>query len=669
MASNQNRAAKDELQDILENLTEEEKQAFNPLPLYDLPINVRAFNSLIRTLPQSTQQEFQSKLDKFRRLNALMDISNGKANENTSSDKQETKKEKDDIHKTLRQIQKYSVGIDKKLFESVLISGVPCFVSISHDGQPEILSEVEEADRILKPFERDSNPIEQYSFATLEELKTYMERAQGESLDTLWTMVEQTVRSFNDTDERNICIMTANIIFSYFQDIIGMTHYLFAVGQVGTGKGSMLEIMHQLAYRAVLISNATAPNLYRMLGSIEKGQIGALLMDEANTIENDIFIMEVLKTGYKGSSRIPRIVDASSSKAQQVLFYTFGFKMIAAEKLPNEWKARGLLDRSLIVQSFYGKPKYRIDKVIEPRGDPRLQRLREQLTELRNLLFAFRLVNYDKPIMDIKLNLDGREEELCSGLIRLFKDTKVLEKVKMALMSFIVDRREVKANSLEAALHNEIQKLVHPKDSNPTIEVEFGVFFEQLRNTLECEPVQDNPNTVFSRKLGIKISTITISKALKNAFGARTGTRDATGTKRMIQFNVEKLKRNSRIFEELPESIEIIPSDQSDHFDRLWTITANPMLPESQVTLDRLIEDSGNENAHLVKNDAKEDSKNQSEQSEVSGKASPRQDLTVYKCPYCRAIFKAINDVTDHGIRFHPGRAVTADVLRENRIS
>jgi chromosome segregation ATPase len=47
----------------------------------------------------------------------------------------------------------------------------------------------------------------------------------------------------------------------------------------------------------------------------------------------------------------------------------------------------------------------------------------DELKELRNALFAYRLVHYNDKIPNIKLNITNREKQLFKPLLRVFQNT------------------------------------------------------------------------------------------------------------------------------------------------------------------------------------------------------------------------------------------------------
>jgi predicted ATPase len=76
----------------------------------------------------------------------------------------------------------------------------------------------------------------------------------------------------------SISLSTADTIFTYFQDKIGLTHYLFFVGGNNSGKSNNLTVLSFLAYRNMTSSDMTSANIYQFLGSGEEG-IGTICED------------------------------------------------------------------------------------------------------------------------------------------------------------------------------------------------------------------------------------------------------------------------------------------------------------------------------------------------------------------------------------------------------
>ena len=68
----------------------------------------------------------------------------------------------------------------------------------------------------------------------------------------LFKKIKSILKKYIDIDEDFINILAADIIFTYFQDKLGMTHYLLIVGDNNTGKSNILLVFSFLGYRPIL---------------------------------------------------------------------------------------------------------------------------------------------------------------------------------------------------------------------------------------------------------------------------------------------------------------------------------------------------------------------------------------------------------------------------------
>jgi hypothetical protein len=95
------------------------------------------------------------------------------------------------------------------------------------------------------------------------------------------------LKRFIDADDFHLSLCSSDIIYTYYQDKLGLTHYLFFVGDNTSGKSNNLSLIHILAYRNFMTTDMTAANVYQFLGSEEEGQ-GTLCVDEADQIDSNI---------------------------------------------------------------------------------------------------------------------------------------------------------------------------------------------------------------------------------------------------------------------------------------------------------------------------------------------------------------------------------------------
>jgi hypothetical protein len=557
----------------------------------------------------------------------------------------------DSSERSKMQVMKYVK--EGSLFEVILLAGLPSFVRYK-DDKIEFFKQIEESSRTLVPFtEQEPAP---YAFTNVAELEQYIELAKQKTYDSLYMTAKKLVSKYCDIDETYKVIFAADLVFSYLQDKIGMTHYLFAHGLPGTGKGAMLELAHQVAYRAVLFASARAASIYRTLGTVEPGQ-ACLLIDEANNLEENIDLQEVLKTGYKLNGKVPRVLDASSSThTAPTYFCTFGWKMIAAEKLPNEFLAAGFLSRTFKLRTFYGKPEQKIDKVVSQHDkNKKLQPLYEELVRLRKTLFAFRLLHFDDELADVKLNIDGRPEELCLPLVQIFKDTEAMSEILAALSKLVIESQSEKADGFDAYLYARMKEML---DASETLEFENAIIWNTLKELLKGEDVVDKPHMMRTAQFG-DISKARITQTLKK-FGAKAS-RDSTGDKRVLKFDKERFDKFCAMFD-VPEKIEILLSDTSDMSDTFQK--------QQEGTQDDIKEQNNKESIQADVNPSKtqiirleEFDKHVSQKGlDTPGKVSDMSEVSErFVCPLCNSECKTYDELERHAVQKHPGKAVIAE--------
>ena len=89
----------------------------------------------------------------------------------------------------------------------------------------------------------------------------------------------------------------------------------------------------------IIPSAISAPNYYRMLGTIEPGQC-TIIEDEADHIAEDPDKMRILKTGNEYNAKVPKI-NMNTPDQRQNWYYTYCFKMIIGERSLDQYKAKG----------------------------------------------------------------------------------------------------------------------------------------------------------------------------------------------------------------------------------------------------------------------------------------------------------------------------------------
>lgn len=77
--------------------------------------------------------------------------------------------------------------------------------------------------------------------------------------------------------------------------------------------------------------------------------------------------MAILKTGYSPTGRTSKVNDYSCVPE---FYYTYCFKIIISERMPNLRDARGVIDRSFSFTTYRGKPRYDIKETLIPQRNP-----------------------------------------------------------------------------------------------------------------------------------------------------------------------------------------------------------------------------------------------------------------------------------------------------------
>ena len=326
------------------------------------------------------------------------------------------------------------------------------------------------------------------------------------------------------------------MVWSYFQDKFGTTHYIDVIGDNGSGKSTIGDTFEAIAYRAVNMTDPTPANLFRILGTIEPGQC-TIVTDEAEKIDQSSEIMSTLKTGYQIKGKVARV---NMNTGKQEFFWTYCIKLIIAERSLSERKAKGLRDRTIEVKTYYGKPKHDIKETFQPAGDKERQALLDELLDFRKLMLVYRLIHFHDAIADIDIGIDGRQKELLKPSLQLFHKTKSQIEIEGAFQIFLNAKNHSKSNSIEAVLHLIIVNLVSQHGKS----VYAGQIWHSVRQSIPGVYDDKKPNEYQTHDYDT-IYRNTITNIICDKFGAeRRHKNDGT----VLIFDPEKLVRVGNLY-------------------------------------------------------------------------------------------------------------------------
>jgi hypothetical protein len=444
-----------------------------------------------------------------------------------------------------------TVYADKtSLYEAIVIDDVPIFAKISPGTKKvSLCTEIQVSDyKVLLPLPVHTYMSRPYTFSSEKEFYALIEKVKDETLNTLYQKVKSKWNLYIDHGKEHNTMCAGDTIFTYFQDKLGITHYDFFVGGNGTGKTNNLYMFNLLAYRNVLSSDMTAANMYQLLGNSKLGVV-TMSEDEADDIDKDREKMKIYKDGVTTS--IPVLRTDISFGRKQFKFNTFCFKAFAAERLPDVIIAKGFLQRCIIYNCRYGSPRYDISEVIEPGGDRKLQRLLDDLLELRNKLLIYRLLHYHDEIPNIELNIKDREKQLFKSTFRLFQNSgKALEELKVGINKYLSDYRQRRSNTFHAFLYKVVMELIK---TEKTFELKSNLIWTRLKDELHGRNIPNKPMSFECEDFGT-VTQGSVTKTLREVFGANLKRYGMAG--RCLKFSSKNINKLSKVYD-LPTAIKV----------------------------------------------------------------------------------------------------------------
>ena len=384
----------------------------------------------------------------------------GENNENDDSAKKTNgRAEQEQPSKRKYMVCKYANRQRIPLHEAVIINGIPCFLYYDN-GNLKVVSQIEENSRILRPPNSEEYPYIPYEFDDEKELSSLLEEVRNhQDIAYYYNKCKSIFLKYNNQDGYKISLAAADITWTYHQDKFATAHYLNIIGDNGSGKSSLGLCFEVLAYRPVNMTNPSAANLFRALGTIEPGQC-IIIAEEADKIDKNPEISSILKTGYHIMGKVAKV---NLNIQKQEFFWTYCFKVIISERSLSRETAKGVLDRYFVIHTFSGKSDCDIKEVLNPVGDETRKALFNEIMRFRKLMLIYRQVHYSDPIPDIDIGLDGRDKELCKPLRQLFwssEDDQVKKEIEHALDHFLKKKKASKRNLFEVSLLPIIAKLI-----------------------------------------------------------------------------------------------------------------------------------------------------------------------------------------------------------------
>ena len=333
------------------------------------------------------------------------------------------------------------------------------------------------------------------------------------SVTELVAVIRQFIHRYVDIDEFYERLASYYVLFTWLYDCFQVIPYLRALGDYGTGKTRLIQVVGAICYRPIFTAGAsTVSPIFRMMDKYK----GTLIMDEADFARSDesADIIKIFNTGYmKGT---PLLRSAEKNGAFDVEVYeVFGPKIIATRK---KFFDKATESRCLTKEMGGGVPRADIPLVL-PRD------FWHQATQIRNLLLAYRMKNW-VPEADVNYNnidrsIEPRLNQVTMALKTIIQDDPELLKqidefIREYNRQLVVERSMTLGSKVLEALvkmHEEENKVLFP--SKETDEEGNRVYYlknltrkvNELINTEnreEGDDEDDDENNSSRKRLGPK---------------------------------------------------------------------------------------------------------------------------------------------------------------------
>jgi hypothetical protein len=480
-------------------------------------------------------------------------------------------------------VQKYhNASEGNELYEAVLVGKDAFFVSLDRDSTIDtphcrlinafsIPNAIGNTVIEILPRENLTYLSKPYQFESEKEINQYLEKASKENLDSIYLKVKQIVQKYiAAASDTHHVILAADVVFSYFMDVFGQTHYLFFYGDNGTGKTINLLLISQIGYRVMYDIDVTAANIFTYYGTIEEGQ-GVICEDEADDLDyHQQEKMKIYKKGYNAGGKVTRTETGGDSGRKQDGYYVYGFKAFTGEERLDPDYAKGFNERTFYLECQEGDPDYDLSEVISPAGAEEFEYLLSELEDTYKTLLAFRLLRHTDKFPNIDVAVKNREKQLVKPLVRLFQGTQSLKEISEALGKLIAERRGVKKDTIEFAVYEALENRIIEQDNADKTKAELErkeyvqrtayefaakAIYTDVKDKLDGHYKDEDKDQSFETPMHGKVSHKKISIICEDRFGAK---RKHTKSGNMLTFEKVRFERVKERYSVEGEGVQIV---------------------------------------------------------------------------------------------------------------
>jgi len=223
----------------------------------------------------------------------------------------------------------------------------------------------------------------------------------------LFQEIESFYRRWVLIDEEYYPAIASYTMLTYVYDLFSTVAYLRVLGDFGTGKSRLLEVMSSICYKSMKFGGSLTPaTIFRLIDKIR----GTLFLDEADFQNPDI--NQILCTGYRKDNPIIR---CNPKDFEPEAFYSYGPKVIATR---HKFEDPALESRCLTLQMYRRDLPDNIPRILTENFSNEAENIRNKL-----ILYRLRKISSGINVRNHSIaGLSNRENELLIPMVSVFPD-------------------------------------------------------------------------------------------------------------------------------------------------------------------------------------------------------------------------------------------------------
>lgn len=273
-------------------------------------------------------------------------------------------------------------------------------------------------------------------------------------------------------------IATYYVLFTWAFEQFNELAYLRALGDYGSGKSRLLQVMGSVCYKAMFVGGATTTSpIFRIIDAFR----GTLILDEADYRFSDttVEIIKILNSGYQKG--IPVLRSEGKGTFEVKAYDVFCPKIVATRQRFND---QALESRFLIEEM--DKKELRNDIPINlPES------FENEALELRNQLLMWRFKNLSNAKLsseDLDRTLEPRLNQIIMPLLSIIKDPEMKVELKQFVKEYNSQLVSDRGMSLESEVFESILKCFDTGYPEPTMKQIADTYGAELSDKEKLTP-------------------------------------------------------------------------------------------------------------------------------------------------------------------------------------